>query len=118
MEPLEEIVRRNLKKFREEAGLSQEQAAEVSGVPASAIVRYESGKTDQVPGTALRLLAVVYGHSTDDFYEPSPPPAKLADRPVIFLRTMPGTVIDAEILGRVQDEIDRANALVRGKKHK
>lgn len=48
-DPRDEIVRVNLKKFREEAGLIQAEAAELSGIPIDNLRRYENGVTSNVP---------------------------------------------------------------------
>lgn len=114
-DPLEEVVRRNLVAFREKADLSQAQAADLSGVPLDNLRRYERLDSG-VPATVLRQLADVYGHRVDDFYEPDPPPAKLEERPLLFLRSMPGTEIDPEVFDKVMRAIRDANAELRGKK--
>lgn len=117
-DPLDEIVRGNLKKFREEAQISQAESAELSGIPIDNLRRYENGVTGTVPGTVLKQLAKVYGHSVDDFFDRSPPPARLEDRPVFFLRTRPGVEVDAETHQRLQDIIDKANREVRTRRKK
>lgn len=43
---MEEKIRANIKKFREEAGLTQKALADLIGKSESAIQSYESGKTD------------------------------------------------------------------------
>ena len=116
-DPRDEIVRRNLIRFREEAGLSQAQSGDLSGVPVDAIRRYETGITQTVPGTALMELAKVYGHAVDDFFMLEPPKGKLDEAPNIFLRTRPGVEIDMDIYNEIQALIEKANK-VRGKKSK
>lgn len=113
IEPLDEIVRANLKIFREEAELRQADAAELSGVPIDNLRRYELGITSTVPGTALRLLSVIYGHMVDDFFQRDPPPPRLDDRPVFFLRTHPGVEVDADLLRKLQAMVDAANNEIR-----
>ena len=49
---MEEKIRENLKKFREEAGLSQRQLGAMAGKGESAVQAYESGRTD-IPLSAL-----------------------------------------------------------------
>lgn len=117
-DPLDEIVRSNLKKFREDAEISQAEAAELSGIPVYNLVRYENGVTSTVPGTALRQLAKVYGHAVDDFFEPNPPAARLEERPIWWLRTTPGVEVDAEMHRDLQKTIDKANAAVRSRRKK
>lgn len=120
-DPKDEIFRRNLKRFREEAEISQSAAAELAGIPVYNLTRYESGATASVPVAVLRELAKAYGHTMDDFFEADPPPARLAERPVWFLRTLPGVDVDHEYREwdkRIRDIIDKANRDVRGKKKK
>src|SRR5690606_18192564 len=118
VDPRDEIVRRNLIKFREDADLSQAQAGDLSGVPVDAIRRYETGVTATVPGTVLSELAKLYGHSVDDFFMSNPPKPKLDEAPVLFLRSRPGVDIDLDVYKKIQKLIDEANAEMRGKKGK
>src|SRR5512139_2294896 len=117
-DPHDEIVRINLKKFREEASLSQAEAAELAGVPIDNLRRYENGITSNVPGVVLYQLAKAYGHAVDDFHQLNPPPAKLEDRPVFFLRMRPGVDIDPDTISRLQDVIEKANKDLRTKRKK
>jgi transcriptional regulator with XRE-family HTH domain len=114
-DPRDELVRRNMAKFREEAGLSQAQAGDLSGIPVDAIRRYEGGVTATVPGTALSELARIYGRSIDDFFMTNPPKPRLDEAPVLFLRSRPGAKIDQETYEKIQALIDDANAKHRGK---
>lgn len=117
-DPHDEIVRINLKKFREEASLSQAEAAEMAGVPIDNLRRYENGVTSNVPGVVLFQLSKIYGHAVDDFHQLNPPPAKLDDRPVFFLRTRPGVDIDPDTLAKLHEVIDKANRELRTKRKK
>lgn len=110
VDPRDEIVRRNLVRFREEAKLSQAQAGDLSGVPVDAIRRYEGGTTATVPGTVLSALARTYGHSVDDFFMTAPPKAKLEAGDVFFLRTRPGVDIDDALYKKLVDTVEKANA--------
>jgi transcriptional regulator with XRE-family HTH domain len=112
----DEIVRKNLIAFREAADLSQADAAEVAGIALDNLRRYENGKTNKVPGTVLAALAKAYGHAIEDFMSASPPPARLEDRPVFFLRTRPGAEVDAKVYKKLQEIIEEANREVRGRK--
>ena len=112
----DEIVRINLKRFREESKLSQADASDLSGVPVDAIRRYEGGITAVVPGTVLKQLADVYGHPVDHFWESHPPPAKVEERATYFLRTMPGAVVDADVDRELRQAIERANTKIRARK--
>lgn len=117
-DPRDELVRRNMVRFREEAELSQAQVGDLSGIPVDAIRRYETGVTQTVPGTVLSELAKLYGRSMDDFFATNPPKAKLEEAPVLFLRTRPGVEIDHDLFKKIQDMIDDANTKLRGKKGK
>lgn len=118
LDPMDEIVRTNLTKFRDECDLSQADAAELSGVPIDNLRRYESGSTRNVPGTVLAALAKVYGHTVDDFFSENPPPAKLDEAPTIFLRTRPGADVPHEKLRQLQDQVDRVNREIRARRKK
>ena len=117
-DPRDELVRRNMIKFREDAGLSQAQAGDLSGIAVDAIRRYETGITATVPGTALSELARLYGHAMDDFFATHPPKAKLDEAPAIFLRTRPGAEIDHDTFRKIQELVEDANAKMRTKKSK
>lgn len=117
-EPVEELIKANLLKFREEAGLSQSEAAELSGVVIDNLRRYETGSTRSVPAAALAALAKVYGHSVDDFFQEEPPPARLDEAPTIFLRIRPGSDVPSEKLRQLQSEVDRVNREIRARRKK
>lgn len=115
-DPDEEIIRRNLVKFREEAGYSQAQISDMAQIPVANYARYERGE-NSVPATALRSLAAAYGRSTDDFHEPNPGAPK-QEPPTFSLRARPGAEVDQAIYERLLAEVDRANRELRGKKGK
>ncbi len=115
-DPDDEIIRRNLEKFRVEAGYSQAQISEMSGVPVANYARYERGE-NAVPAKALMAIADAYGRSTDDFRSPNPGPPK-AEPPTFTLRARPGVDVDQEVYERLVAEVERANREVRGKKSK
>lgn len=117
-DPMDETVKQNLVKFREEAGLTQAEAAELSGVPVDSLRRYENGGTRNVPGTSLAALAKTYGHSVDDFFMDAPPPARLDEAPTIFLRTRPGVDIPVDKLRALQEQVDRINRELRHRRKK
>ena len=104
--------------FRTEAGLSQAELGDLSGVPVDAIRRYEGGVTATIPGTALSEFARVFGRSIDDFFATNPPKAKPQEAPVLFLRSRPGAEIDMDLYKKIQEMVDEANAKMRGKKPK
>lgn len=115
-EPMGEVVRGNLKRFREDAGYTQTAAAEASGVSIDNLRRYESGTTENVPFTVVAQLSKIYGHPIEDFTKVNPPPIKREELPVFFLRTRPGVDIDPDIASHLQIEIDKANRELRSRK--
>jgi len=116
-DPGNEIIIRNLRKFREEAKLSTEEAAQASEISVDNIRRYETGRVG-VPISALHKLGVIYGHKMDDFLMTDPPKADLAGRPVFHLRTTPGVEVDEKLHRHLQEIIEKANREVAGKRKK
>lgn len=103
-------------KFRGQAGLSQAEAADLSGVPLDALRRYETGISAAIPYSVVAKLAEAYGRATDHFNMPEPPaPPKRDELPVFFLRTRPGAKVDEATLRKLEAEVERANS-ARGKK--
>lgn len=115
-DPRDELVRRNMIRFREEAELSQAQVGDLTGVPVDAIRRYETGTTATVPGTVLSELAKLYGRSMDDFFATNPPKGKPDEAPVLWLRSRPGAEVDQVLYDKIKALIDDANDKMRGKK--
>jgi transcriptional regulator with XRE-family HTH domain len=116
LDPSEDLIRKNLIKFREESGLSRAQLAELSGVPEKNIVRYEHGDTG-IPAAVLLAIAHVFGRQAGDFYLANPPPPPKPDElPALFFRARPGVAIPDDILEEVREAIDRANQKLRTKK--
>lgn len=114
---MNDTVRKNLKRFREEADMTSDQTAQISGVSVDNLRRYENGSSS-VPADVLHKLAGIYGHTVDDFFQEQPPPANLATRPVFHLRTLPGVDIDEKKYKELQDLINKANSDVRSKRSK
>jgi transcriptional regulator with XRE-family HTH domain len=112
-----EVVRRNLVRFREAAGLSQAQAADLSGVPVYNLVRYESGKTQKVPFDALARLAPVYGHTTDHFMLEKPP-AGSTEKVVVYYKVAPNEEIDDDIRAQIEREMVKWNREIRFRRKK
>lgn len=110
-----ETVRKNLNHYRLRAGLTQEEASQISGVAVDSIRRYEGGKMG-ASAASLRAIAKVYGCRMEDFYDPARPEPDLTNRPVIFLRTLPGVTIDHGVMGELEKLVEKANALARTKK--
>lgn len=117
LDPVAETIRVNLVKFREEAGLSQADAANESGVPVDNLRRYERGGAG-VDALVLKLLADAYGHQVDDFYMENPPPAKLDERPVFFLRTRGGIEVDEAVYRDLVEQVQAANQRLRESKRR
>ncbi len=112
----EEIIRKNLIAFREEADLSQGALADLAGIPVTNYGRYERGE-NSTPATILKALADVLGRSTDDFHMENPP-ALRNDPPTFFLRTRPGVTVDDATYRHLLNEVSKANAVLRDKKPK
>jgi transcriptional regulator with XRE-family HTH domain len=117
-DPMDETIRRNIVKFREETKLSQAQVADLSGVPMGNLSRYERGE-NAVPASVIPLLAQVFGRDPGDFYrrDPGPPPDD-AELDVYFLRVRPGRDEDAAVAAEIRAAIARGNEKLRGRKHK
>lgn len=114
-DPEVEIVRKNLVEFRKRAGLTQDDAAQFSGVPVDNLRRYERGDSG-VSADALRKLAVIYGHAMDHFYMEKPPAPDLAGRPAIHLKALPGQDLDEAEYKRIQGIVERANREMASKR--
>lgn len=117
-DPRDELVRRNMIRFREEADLSQAQVGDLTGIPVDAIRRYETGTTATVPGTVLSELAKLFGRSMDDFFMTNPPKGKPEEAPVLWLRSRPNAEVDQALYDKIKAMIDDANEKMRGKKGK
>lgn len=89
LEPIEELMRRNLVRFISESGYSQNQVADMAGIPQANLGRYCRGE-NALPARELSPLAAVFGRSEGDFFQASPPPADLDTAPPVFLKRRPG----------------------------
>jgi len=97
--------------------MSQEQASDLSGIPVANISRYERGESG-VPADVLAQLAPVYGHDPGDFFKKDPPPRKVANVDMVFLKMHPDVEDlpeDAvnEILKPVRRAIENASTQIR-----
>lgn len=107
-DPQQEILLANLKRFREEAGYNQQEAATAADIPIDSLRKYEKGENE--PSVfQLERLAKAYGHALQDFFMEQPPPAKLDERPAFLFRTMPGVEVDAELVAEARKFIDDLN---------
>lgn len=114
-DPAVDTIRKNLQRFREEAGLDQAQAAVLAKVSVDNLRRWES--KGGIKTIALRKLADVYKRPVEHFYAPSPPP--LANPPRYRIAFMQ---IDDDLPEDLQREIEelmsRANTVTRAAKKK
>jgi transcriptional regulator with XRE-family HTH domain len=116
----QDIVRRNLKRLREEAGLSQAVASYVTGIPLANLQRWEQGR-HAIDASDLKTLADAYGRSLDDFFVADPDPADAARQPVFRLLIMPGRDADPELIDEahaVVDDLNRRNRAWLGSRKK
>lgn len=84
----DQVIRKNLTRFREAAGLDLLGAADASGIPYETLRAYELGDIT-IPNTALKPLGAIYGHRAGDFFDVEPPPSTLDETPGIWWRARP-----------------------------
>jgi len=85
----------NCKRFRDEAGLTQEEVAARADLSHASVSRYETGRS--VPDRdSMRKLAALYGRTVEHFYLSDPPP------PVV---RMPAVRLKVETDGEVPTDI-------------
>lgn len=111
-DPLNEIVRKNLRRFRVEAKLTAEQVAAFTRIPIDSLRRYEAGGSG-VKYDVLVKLAEIYGHTTDDFGLVDPPKPDLKRRPALALMELDGVDADPAAVARIQKMIDDVNRELR-----
>lgn len=110
---LDEIIQRNVKRFRKEAGLTQQKLADRAEVSVDGVRKWESGR-----GTpdreSITKLAAALGRKMDDFNQENPPPASTPSLPAFTLKVSDGTPDD--LRQYVQDFVNRMNqeAVSRG----
>lgn len=114
-DPMRDVIRKNLRVFREEAKLTAEKVASFTGIPIDSLRRWESGKTTP-PVAALSRLAEVYGHDMKDFTLENPPKPNLKARPGIALIELDGVAVDPEQMLRLQRLVEDINQTTRGLK--
>jgi transcriptional regulator with XRE-family HTH domain len=95
---IEERITRNLNLFVEQSKYTQNQIADMSGIPQATLGRYIRGDSAAIPSEALAVLAQVFGRNVGDFYErnPPPPPKDLSNAAPVFLRSRPGVDLTDE----------------------
>jgi transcriptional regulator with XRE-family HTH domain len=100
-----DIVRRNILKFRKEAGLTQEQLAAAVGVSVDAV---RSWKTKTPSTETMRSLSLALGRPFEHFYLEAPPPMPNAKRPVFALKYLGADdELGREIKGRAETAISQ-----------
>src|SRR5687767_4098193 len=104
----DEVIRKNCKQFREEAGWSLQDLANASGLSHSTVWRYEDGRS-KPDRDAMRKLATAYGRSTEDFYNPNPPPPDPAKLPPVRRAFMITRPIDADLRRQLDEAIEKVN---------
>lgn len=114
---MNDVIKKNLRTFREEAGLTTNDVAQTTGIPVDNLRRYEGGKSG-VPADVLRKLADVYGHAMEHFFMESPPKADLSSRPMFHLSTLPGMDVDEKRYRDLLEIVNRTNAEIRAKRTK
>lgn len=114
-DPITEIVRVNLRRFREEVGLTTEKVAAFTGISIDSLRRYEAGGV-AAPHSVLVKLAPVYGHGIGDFDLENPPKADLTKRPGVATMLLEGVDVDPADQVRLQQLVDEINQKTREKK--
>jgi len=110
------IFARNLTAFRTAAGISMARLAAAIDVNTSAVLRWEQGRT--LPQSdALQRLAEEFARPMDDFFNPSPPPPRVVERPAVRFK-IEGELdedlrrkVNEFIAGINREQIDRVAAL-------
>lgn len=83
----EQILKTNVKRFREAAGMSQEELAREAGVSVDAVRSWEQMKRDRKPDVdSIRKLVQVFGNSMDDYFKENAPVPAVVPRISISLR--------------------------------
>lgn len=85
-DPQDELIRANLRRFREEVGLSQPDAAARIGIALDYLAKIERGARKVPKASLLKRFAEAYGHTLDHFLQKSPPPSDPILIPVIVYK--------------------------------
>lgn len=113
-----EQIRKNLLKFRDEAGYSRAELADMSGYGEKAIQRYESGE-NEIPALAVYAFAEALGRDPGDFFRADPPPPpNPEDLPALIVRVRPGATVSDEVIAEVREMIREVNERIRPRKRK
>jgi transcriptional regulator with XRE-family HTH domain len=107
----DEIVRANLVRFREEAGLKQESAAAAVGLTRDGLLRMEAGTRGLPKPALLKALSDLYGHSVDHFYMESPPAPDLSRSPVLVPIAL--VAVSEEVMDQARAALASLNEVLR-----
>lgn len=100
------LVRKNLRKFREESGLSQVELALLADIKPNTYPEWEREKSRRAPkADALKRLADALGRKIDDFYSEEPPPVdRTKISPVVrYMRARGPAQYDPEVQAILAD---------------
>ncbi len=107
MTPKEVLICRNVKRFREESGLSQSELAAMVGVVENTIRKWE--QFDRVPSTELLMrLASELERPVEDFGKENPSKGKKIQPPAFALKQL-GDGVDDDLRQRAIDQIAKIN---------
>jgi len=109
------VIRKNLVRFREEAGYDLVLASDTTDIPFETLIRYESGE-EEPPGSALVALARAYGRSLGDFDKLEPPPANVDEVPWIHFRFRPPFQPTEQDVAELQEVVRRISQRYRAAK--
>lgn len=104
------LVSRNLKRFREELGMTQQGLAEASEQALDNIRRYEQGRS--IKAETLKALADALGHTMDDFSNENPPPADPSKLSAFLLKVRDGAEVDDDLRAEVREFLAGINRKV------
>jgi transcriptional regulator with XRE-family HTH domain len=105
-----ELIRLNLKRFREGMGLTTEELADEANIPIDTLRRLENGRRSSVPDVRdLRRLAVPLGRTLDEFFQENPSPSQPTERPVYYIKVRRGAAYNEAIHRELVRVIQQAN---------
>jgi transcriptional regulator with XRE-family HTH domain len=104
--PVEKVVARNFARFREEAGLRQNEAAELGDITFSALTKIEQGLRGMPRATTLNKFAELYARKIEHFFMQDPPPCneeELLNRAIWRVKVTPGLEPDADLAAKLEE---------------
>jgi len=102
------VIAANLKRFRAELGLSQEQAAHWLGWPLVTYQRFEQGRRG-MDADQLMQAAAAFGRSMDDFGKSDPPARSIVEIPPFRLSVRPGVALPPGLADEARSAIQSLN---------